>query len=242
MTTYVFANNVSTTLAASAPSSGTTLTLASSAGLPSLSSGQAMPLTLNDAATGGVYEVVYVTNISGPTLTVERAQEGTGAQNWSVGDFAYSTNTAGTTAPVSGSAANPFSASTPASGTANNQVPTTAFLAAYYAAINGSSSQAFQVASGSASADAVNVQQMEAYAAPIPTATTGVLGTFGGIVINPGSPGSIVLPAGGTWAWFYANQMNTSSGGGAQGVSAGGSTILSGVTVSVTAGWCWRIA
>lgn len=94
MTTFVFANNVNTTLASAASSSATTLTLASSTNLPSLSAGQIMPLTLNDAATGAIYEIVYVTAISGVTLTVVRAQEGTGAQNWSVGDYAFSTLTA----------------------------------------------------------------------------------------------------------------------------------------------------
>lgn len=95
MTTYVYANNISTTLAAAASSSSTTLTLASATGLPSLSAGQIMPLTLNDASTGLVYEVVYVTAISGVTLTVTRAQEGTGAQNWSIGDYAFVAPTAG---------------------------------------------------------------------------------------------------------------------------------------------------
>lgn len=95
MTTYVYANNISTTLAAAASSSSTTLTLASATGLPSLSAGQIMPLTLNDASTGLVYEIVYVTAISGVTLTVTRAQEGTGAQNWSIGDYAFVAPTAG---------------------------------------------------------------------------------------------------------------------------------------------------
>ncbi len=55
-----------------------------------------MPLTLNDAATGAVYEIVYVTAISGVTLTVTRAQEGTSAQNWAIGDYAFVTPTAAT--------------------------------------------------------------------------------------------------------------------------------------------------
>lgn len=108
MTTYVFANNVNTTLASAASSSATTLTLSSSANLPTLSAGQIIPLTLNDAATGSVYEVVYVTAISGATLTVTRAQEGTGAQNWSVGDFAFSTPTAETAAVTTGDPAKTF--------------------------------------------------------------------------------------------------------------------------------------
>ena len=206
MSTFVFANNVNTTLASPASSSATSLTLASSTNLPSLSAGQIMPLTLNDAATGAVYEIVYVTAISGVTLTVTRAQEGTGAQNWSVGDYAFSANTAGTTAVSTGD-----------------------------------SSKTFQVASGSTSAEAVNLAQMEAYAEPIATASSGVVGQFGNIIINAGASGSIALPSGGTWIWSYFNQANTTGGQGQAGVSAGGSTVFSG-TVSVAQGWCKRIA
>jgi len=76
-----------------------------------------MPLTLNDAATGQVYEVVYVTAISGVTLTVTRAREGTTAQNWNIGDFAFCAPTAGTLAPSQGNVANTF---TVAPATASN--------------------------------------------------------------------------------------------------------------------------
>lgn len=95
MTTFVFANNVSTALAATASSAATTLTLASTANLPTIPAGQAWALTLNDAATGQVYEVVYVTAISGAVLTVQRGQEGTTAQTWAIGDYAFSGPTAG---------------------------------------------------------------------------------------------------------------------------------------------------
>ena len=110
MTAFIIANNVNTTLGAPASSSATTLTLASSANLPTLGTGQQMPLTLNDAATGLVYEIVYVTAISGATLTVLRGQEGTTAQNWSVGDYAACMHTAQTTASINGSALQTFEA------------------------------------------------------------------------------------------------------------------------------------
>ncbi|MGO9533898.1 MAG: glycine-rich domain-containing protein [Syntrophobacteraceae bacterium] len=100
MSVFVFVNNISTSLASAINSSATSLTLASSIGLPTLATGQIMPLTLNDAATGLVYEVVYATAISGSTLTVTRAQEGTSAQNWQKGDFALCCPTAGTVAPA----------------------------------------------------------------------------------------------------------------------------------------------
>ena len=102
MTAFVFANYVDTTLAAAASSTATSLSLSSSANLPVLGPGEIMPLTLNDAATGLVYEIVYVTAISGTTLTILRGQEGTSAQNWSSGDYAFVSPTADTVAPVVG--------------------------------------------------------------------------------------------------------------------------------------------
>lgn len=122
MTQFVIANNVNTQLAAAASSGATTLTLASSTNLPTLSAGQIMPLTLNDAATGQNYEIVYVTAISGVTLTVTRAQEGTGALNWSIGDYAYCAPTAGTVAMTSG---NPNDTFQVAASTALTHAPQT---------------------------------------------------------------------------------------------------------------------
>lgn len=96
MTAYVFANNVSTTLAASASSSSTTLTLTSNTNLPSsIPSGSYFALTLLDSATRSVIEIVYATAVSGSNVTVLRGQEGTGAQNWSAGDYIYASDTAG---------------------------------------------------------------------------------------------------------------------------------------------------
>ncbi len=93
---FVFVNNVNTTLADPiTTSTQTTITLTSSAGLPTLSAGQILALTLNDAATQSQYEIVYVTAISGATLTVERGQEGTTATTWLAGDFAFCAVTAG---------------------------------------------------------------------------------------------------------------------------------------------------
>ena len=102
MTAFIFVNYVDTTLAAAASSTATSLSLSSSANLPVLGPGEIMPLTLNDAATGLVYEIVYVTAISGTTLTILRGQEGTSAQNWSAGDYAFVAPTADTVAPVAG--------------------------------------------------------------------------------------------------------------------------------------------
>jgi hypothetical protein len=96
MTIFTFANNVNTTLAGAVSTSATTITLASTANLPaSITTGEALAITLNDAATRQNFEVVYATARTGATLTVLRAQEGTAALAWLVGDFAYSPPTAG---------------------------------------------------------------------------------------------------------------------------------------------------
>ncbi|MGU2415213.1 gp53-like domain-containing protein [Burkholderia cenocepacia] len=87
---FIFANNVSTTLAGAISSTSTTVTLSSAANLPSsIPAGKMLVITLNDQATRQTFEVMYATAISGATLTVLRGQEGTAALAWSAGDFAY---------------------------------------------------------------------------------------------------------------------------------------------------------
>ena len=93
---FILVNNFNTTLSAASSSTATTFTVSSSANLPTLAAGEVLPITLNDAATRQVFEICYVTGISGNVLTVERAQEGTSAQNWNVGDFIWNGPTAGT--------------------------------------------------------------------------------------------------------------------------------------------------
>jgi len=108
MANFVFANNIKTTVASAFSNVATSLTLASSVGLPTLSAGQVLPITLQDVATGLAYEICYATAITGATLTVTRAQEGTAAQNWLVGDRAYCAPTALSVAPVNGNGLNVF--------------------------------------------------------------------------------------------------------------------------------------
>lgn len=97
MTIFVFANNVDTTLAGNISPSSTSLTLSSSANLPtSIPTGYVFVITLNDVATRQNFEVIYATSVSGSTLSgLLRGQEGTAALSWSTGDFAYSAPTAG---------------------------------------------------------------------------------------------------------------------------------------------------
>jgi hypothetical protein len=98
VSTYIFANDASSTLAAPISNTATSLTLASGTGtlFPNPSAGQQFTLTMNDAATGVLTEIMLCTARSGDTLTVTRAQENTIAANWLAGDLAANLCTAGT--------------------------------------------------------------------------------------------------------------------------------------------------
>ena len=100
----LFLNFYTTTLSASLSSTSTTMSVSSTTGLPSsLASGQFIPMILTSAAAPGtVYEIVYVTGISGSSLTITRGQEGTSALNWNASDIVYSSNTAQTTGAQEG--------------------------------------------------------------------------------------------------------------------------------------------
>jgi len=108
MTTYVIANDFQTTLASALTSTATSATVSSTTNLPTLAAGEIMPLILNDAATRSVYEICYVTAISGSTLTIERGQEGTSAVAWAIGDYAYCSTTGRTIAVATGNPNNTF--------------------------------------------------------------------------------------------------------------------------------------
>ncbi len=89
-------NRASTTLAGAISSTATTANLASGSGaLFPLSSGNTFKLTFIDAATGLLAEIVLVTAISGDTITMTRAQEGTSALAWNAGDLLNNLITAG---------------------------------------------------------------------------------------------------------------------------------------------------
>lgn len=96
--TYEFANNAKSTLAAPLTTSSTSVALSAGTGalFPSPTGGDLFVLTLTDAATGAITEIMHATARSGDTLTVVRAQEGTTALNWTTGDFANLVITAGT--------------------------------------------------------------------------------------------------------------------------------------------------
>ena len=98
MTTLLFANDANTTLAGSISNTATNANLASGTGalFPNPAAGQAFKGTFNDAATGLLTEIVLVTAISGDTITMVRAQEGTVAQAWNANDLFANLMTSGT--------------------------------------------------------------------------------------------------------------------------------------------------
>ncbi|MFP8442255.1 hypothetical protein ACLH09_05815 [Citrobacter braakii] len=97
--TLLAANNAQTVLAAGINSSATSLTVNSGTGalfpIPS-PGGSYFKLTIIDAATGLLTEIVHVTARSGDVMTIERGKEGTTPRAWSANDIAANMMTAGT--------------------------------------------------------------------------------------------------------------------------------------------------
>ena len=157
---FTFANNINTTLAAAASSTATTLSLVTTAGIPtSIPSGTYFAMTLNDAATRSVFEVVYVTAVSGSNVTVVRGQENTAANSWLTGDYAYGAVTAGELAAfanVAGNSSQPFAVAAP--NTATQAVPL-GYAQGNFANLAGNSSQTFNVATATGETEAVPLAQ-----------------------------------------------------------------------------------
>ena len=84
---FLFADNVSTLAASSIASTDTTIAVSTGTGslFPTVSSGEQLAVTIEDVS--GNIEVVYCTGVTGDTLTVVRAQEGTSAQNFASGSY-----------------------------------------------------------------------------------------------------------------------------------------------------------
>jgi len=129
----LWADNASTVLANSISATSGTLNVASGTGLkfPTITPGTTyFRLVLTPAtAPNSVIEVVLVTNVVGDTFTITRAQEGTTAQAWAVGDIAFNAFSAGgvqTFAQANG-VQNNFYVSGTESGTANAYVVTMAY-------------------------------------------------------------------------------------------------------------------
>lgn len=84
----LYTNEAVTTLGASLTSGGTSATVASSTGFPSVttSSGDWFMARLEKAVDDGTKEWVKVTNVSGTTWTITRGQEGSTGVAWASGD------------------------------------------------------------------------------------------------------------------------------------------------------------
>jgi hypothetical protein len=133
MANFVHVNFFDTTITAEITSSSTSISLGSTTGAPTIPSGYNWPLVLE---ANGVYEIVYATAISGSTITVARAQEGTAAQSWASGTTIYDAFTAASVLYVGDTI--PFTAIT--GQIANSQVPESA-VTQYQGALSIAASQ-----------------------------------------------------------------------------------------------------
>lgn len=97
-----YANNATSTLAAPISAAAVSATLAAGTGLlfPQISGNQYFLATLSLAATGLSQEIVKVTAIFGDTVTMVRAQEGTTANAYGLGDNFEALITAGSLAAL----------------------------------------------------------------------------------------------------------------------------------------------
>ena len=99
------ANNAQTVLAAGISSTATSLTVNAGTGtlFPSPVAGTSFfKLTIIDAATGSLTEIIHVTARNGDVFTIQRGQEGTVPRSWSANDIAANMMTAGTLSYILG--------------------------------------------------------------------------------------------------------------------------------------------
>lgn len=96
MPRLIFKNNFEVALARPTTTSGTTITIRSGSGFPTLGANEHVVATIVDAATGLQFEIVTVTAVVGNVLTVQRKQEGTTARAWAAGDMLSIRTTAAT--------------------------------------------------------------------------------------------------------------------------------------------------
>lgn len=92
-----YSNNATSLLSSAVTSSATTIQLVTGGGaaFPALTTGDAFYVTIMDAATQLIKEIVLCTARSGDTLTVTRGQQGTAALNWASSSIVAQLLTAG---------------------------------------------------------------------------------------------------------------------------------------------------
>ena len=99
MSVELFSNNAIATIVNPIGPTDTTVQINNSTFFPSPVPGSSFfAMTLTDAATKTLFEIVYCTNRVGSMLTIQRGQEGTQPLNWSAGDIVYASVTAGSLA------------------------------------------------------------------------------------------------------------------------------------------------
>jgi hypothetical protein len=228
MTTFIFANNINTTLATGISSASTSITLSSTLNLPtSVPSGSYLVLTLNDQATRTIFEIVYVTAISGATLTVVRGQEGTAAQAWLTGDIAYSGPTAGQMANFSQGST---SGVTPGTYGSSTQVPQFTVNAQGQVTAAGNVAIAFPITSFNGRAGAIVLNSGDVTSALGYTPVNKAGDTMTGVLtVNLASAGGVQISQG-TSASSSIYLTNTISGGHNWEVASAGGAIS-------TVGW-----
>src|SRR5215831_19091048 len=128
MAQILMANRAYSTLAGGISAVATTLNVQSGDGakFPNPTGGDYFALVLGDGTISGPFEVVYCTNVTGDTMTVIRAQEGTVAQIWAAGKRCDNLFTSGVLEAVQTNASGQAQAGNYAtdSGTANAMVIT----------------------------------------------------------------------------------------------------------------------
>lgn len=151
-----YANNIVTTLAGAIGTSNTTISVAAGTGanFPALSTtADFFYVTLADAATKALREICKVTNVSGDTLTVQRAQDGTTARSYAVGDIVSLRVIAAqfrdyASLSFGGTFSSPVYGPTPAPGDSSGLLATTAFLSAALSSFTGGAITSFNGRSG----------------------------------------------------------------------------------------------
>lgn len=200
----IASNNASSFLASGISSTATSLTVSSGTGsaFPTPVAGQSyFKLTLIDAATESINEIVHVTARSGDNFTIVRGREGTAARSWSVSDLAVNMVTAGTIAAMAQYGTTEFINATagrlintqyfrtagsftytPTAGTRMVKVISTGGGGSGGGCQAGSTSQTFAGAGGGAGGTAIKTLLID------PTATyPGFIGDGGAAVNGPGS-------------------------------------------------------
>lgn len=202
---FLFANNASSVLASAISSTATVIDLSPGTGalFPNPAAGQQFTLTLNDAATGLVYEIVYCTARSADTLTVVRGQEGTAPVSWLANDRAFLTVTAGALDSLAPLASPAFTGiptvPTAVGGTNTTQAASTAFVAANFAAIAGNTAQQFSVAPGTADTQAAALAQVFGWKAGTLSGNHTIAAADGGTIFAVTAASAVItLPAAST--------------------------------------------